>query len=126
MFTALSANTRRSNLAEQKRLHQEKLRTRLRRLRRYARHAAIVQRENALIYRLLVRRFPPNSSHAALLRLLARNASHHLGKFKRLLRKLPGRATMPLPRRRLFAWKCWYVRNAPRKWALLRLKHQKD
>jgi hypothetical protein len=126
MFTALLANTRASDLAEQKRLYQEKLRARLRRLRRQARHAAIVQRERALICRLLLRRFPPNSVHAVLLRLLARNASHYLRRFKRLLHKLSGSATVPLPRRRLFAWKCWYARNAPRKWALLRLKNQKD
>jgi hypothetical protein len=126
MFTALSVNTRRSDLAEQKRLHQEKLRTRLRRLRRHARHAAIVQHEQALIYRLLVCRFPPNSLHAVLLRLLARNASHHLRKLKGHLRRLSGNATAPVPRRRSFAWKCWYARHAPRKWALLRLKHQKD
>ena len=123
MFTALSLNAERSDLAEQKRLYQEKLRTRLRRLRRQTRRAAIVQREEALIYRLLMRRFPPNSLYAVLLRLLARNASRHLWKSKRLLRKLSGSATVLLPRRRLFAWKCWYARNAPRKWALLRLKH---
>ena len=126
MFTALSANRQQRDLAEQKRLYQEKLRTRLRRLRRDAHHAAIVQRENALIYRLLLRRFPPNSVHAVVLRLLARNAAHEMRKFKTLLRKLSGSATVPLPRRRLLVWKCWYARNAPRKWALLRLKHQKD
>jgi hypothetical protein len=126
MFTPLSLDTRGSDPAEQKRLCQEKLRTRLRRIRRHARHAAIVQREKALIYRLLVRRFPRNSLHADLLRLLARNESHHLRRLMKLLRKLSGNATAPLPRRRLFAWKCWYARNAPRQWALLRLKNQKD
>jgi hypothetical protein len=115
MFTALSVDTRGSDLAEQKRLHQEKLRARLRRLRRHARHVAIVQREKALIYRLLVRRFPPNSLHAVLLRLLARNASHDLRKLRRLLVNLSGSAAVPLPRRRLFVWECWYARNAPRK-----------
>ena len=58
MFTAFSADTRRSDLTEQKHLHQEQLRTRLRRLRRRVRHAASVQREKALIYRLLAGRFP--------------------------------------------------------------------
>ena len=63
MFTAFSVDTRRSDLAEQKRLHQEQLRMTLRRLRRRVRHAASVQRERALIYRLLAgRRFNPRVS----------------------------------------------------------------
>jgi hypothetical protein len=123
MFTPLSVNTRGGDPAEQKRLYQEKLRTRLRRLRRHARNAAIVQREKALIYRLLARRFPPNSAHAVLLRLLARSASHQLRKFKGHLRRLSGDTMASLPRRRFLAWKYWYARNAPRKWALLRLKN---
>jgi hypothetical protein len=122
MFTALSANTRQRDLAEQKRLHRQELRTRLRRLRRHARHAAIVQREKALIYRLLVRRFPPNSLHAVLLRLLARNALRRMRKLDALFYQLPGTATSRLARRPRFAWKYWYARHAPRKWALLRLK----
>ena len=126
MFTALSVDMRGRDLAGQKRLYHEKLRARLRRLRRDTRHAAIVQREKALILRLLVRRFPSNSLHAVILRLLARNESRHLRKFKRLLCRLSGNATVTIPRRRFFVWKCWYARNAPRKWALLRLKHQKD
>ena len=126
MFTALSANAGRSDLAEQKRLHLEKLRARLRRLRRHTRHAAIVQRENALIYHLLAGRFAPDSPHGLLLRMLARSAMRRMSKLETVLHELPGATTSHLPRRRLFAWKCWYVRNAPRKWALLRLKHQKD
>ena len=126
MLTALSANTRQTDLAQQRRRYQDTLRGRLRRLRRYIHRAAIVQREKALILRLLVRRFPPNSLHAVILRLLARNESRHLRKFKGLLCRLSGNATVPIPRRRLFVWKCWYARHAPRKWALLQLKHQKD
>jgi hypothetical protein len=78
MFTAFSAATRRSDLAEQKRLHQEQLRTRLRRLRRRVRHAASVQRERALIYRLLAGRFALDSPHHLLLRMLARSAMRHM------------------------------------------------
>jgi hypothetical protein len=63
MFTAFSVDTWRSDLAEQKCLHQEQLRTRLRRLRRRVRHAASVQRERALPYRLLAGRFALDSPH---------------------------------------------------------------
>jgi hypothetical protein len=123
MFTALSANTSRSDLAEQKRLHREKLRARIRRLRRRLRHAASVQREKALIYRLLAGRFPLDSPHRFLLRLLARSAVRRMRKLEDVLRDFRETTTSRLPRRWSFAWKCWYVRNAPRKWALLRLKH---
>ena len=78
MFTAFSADTRRSDLAEQKRLHQEQLRTRLRRLRRRVRHAASVQRERALIYRLLAGRFALDSPHHLLLRMLAQSAMRRM------------------------------------------------
>jgi hypothetical protein len=122
MFTALSANTRRSDLAEQKRLHREKLRTKLRRLRRNARHAAIVQREKALIYRMLAGRFAVDSPHRLLLHMLARSAMRRMRKLDALLHELPGTATSRLARRPWFAWKYWYARHAPRKWALLRLK----
>lgn len=123
MFTALSVNTRGSDLAEQKRLQLEKLRTRLRRLRRHARHAAIVQREKALIYRLLAGRYAVDSPHRLLLRMLARSATHRMRKLEASLHELPGTATSRLATRRCSAWKYWYARHAPRKWALLRLKH---
>jgi hypothetical protein len=126
MFTALSANAGRSDLAEQKRLHLEKLRARLRRLRRHARHAAIVQRENALIYHLLAGRFTLNSPHRLLLHMLARSAVHRVRRLEVVLHKLHGATTSRPPRRWSFAWKCWYARNAPRKWALLRLTDGKD
>jgi hypothetical protein len=126
MFTALSTNTWRSDLAEQKRFHQKKLRTRLRHLRRQVRQAAIVQHEQALIYGLLARRFALDSPHRLLLRMLARSAVRRMRRLEAMLHELPGATTPPLPRRWLFAWKCWYARNAPRRWALLRLKHQKD
>ena len=127
MFTAFSANTRQSDLAEQKRLHQEKLCTRLRRLRWRVYHAAGVEREKALIYRLLAARFAPDSPHRLLLRMLARSAMRRMRKLEALLHDdLPGTTTSRRPRRWLCAWKCLYARNAPRKWALLRLKHQKD
>lgn len=78
MFTAFSADTRRSYLAEQKRLHQEQLRTTLRRLRRRVRHAASVQRERALIYRSLAGRFALDSPHHLLLYMLARSAMRRM------------------------------------------------
>jgi hypothetical protein len=126
MFTALSLDTRHSDLAEQKRLHLKKLRARLRRLRRHARHAAIVQREKALIYRLLASRFPFDSPDRFLLRMLAQSSVRRMRRLETVLHELSGATTPRLPRRRLLAWKCWYARNAPRKWALLPLKHQKD
>ena len=126
MFTAFSADTRRSNLAEQKHLHQEQLRTRLRRLRGRVRHAASVQRQRALIYRLLAGRFALDSPHHLLLRMLARSAMRRMRRLEALLHELSGTTTSGLPRRWLFAWKYWYVRQAPRKWALLQLKYQKS
>jgi hypothetical protein len=126
LFTALSVDTRGSDLAEQKRLHKDKLHARLRRLRRRVRHAATAQRENALIYRLLAGRFAIDSPHRLVLRILARSAMRRMSKLDGLLHELRGATTSRLPRRWLFAWKCWYLRKAPRKWALLRLKHQKD
>ena len=122
MFTALSANTRRRDLAEQKRLHREKLRTRLRRLRRHARNAAIVQREKALIYHLLAGRFARDSPHRLLLRMLALSAVRRMRKLEALLHELHGATTSRLARRPWFAWKYWYARHAPRKWAVLQLK----
>jgi hypothetical protein len=126
MFTAFSVDTWRSDLAEQKRLHQEQLRTRLRRLRRRVRHAASVQRERALIYRLLAGRFALDSPHHLLLRMLARSAMRRMRRLEAVLHELSGTATSGLPRRWLFAWKYWYARQAPRKWALLQLKYQKS
>ena len=128
MFTAFSVDTtRRSDLAEEKRLHQEQLRTRLRRLRRRVRHAASVQRERALIYRLLAGRFALDSPHHLLLRMLARSAMRRMRRLEALLHELSGTATSGLPPRRwLFAWKYWYARQAPRKWTLLQLKYQKE
>ena len=90
MFTAFSVDTRRSDLAEQKRLHQEQLRTRLRRLRRRVRHAASVQRERALIYRLLAGRFALDSPHHLLLRMLARSAMRRMRRLEALLHELSG------------------------------------
>jgi hypothetical protein len=93
MFTAFSVDTRRSDLAEQKRLHQEQLRTRLRRLRRRVRHAASVQRERALLYRLLAGRFALDSPHHLLLRMLARSAMRRMRRLEALLQELSGTAT---------------------------------
>src|SRR4029453_10211914 len=118
MFTAFSVDRRRSDLAEQKRLHQEQLRTRLRRLRRRVRHAASVQRERALLYRLLAGRFALDSPHHLLLRMLARSAMRRMRRLEALLHELSGTATTGLPRRPLFAWKYWYAQQAPRKWTL--------
>jgi hypothetical protein len=126
MFTAFSVDTCRSDLAEQKRLHQEQLRTRLRRLRRQVRHAASAQRERALIYRLLAGRFALDSPHHLLLRILARSAMRRTTRLEALLHELSGTATSGLPRRWLFAWKYRYARQAPRKWALLQLKYQES
>ena len=127
MFTAFSVDTWRSDLAEQKRLHQEQLRTRLRRLRRRVGHAASVQRERALLYRLLAGRFALDSPHHLLLRMLARSAMRRMRRLEALLHELSGIATSGLPPRRwLFAWKYWYARQAPRKWTLLQLKYQKE
>ena len=69
MFTAFSVDTWRSDLAEEKRLHQEQLRTRLRRLRRRVRHAASVKRKSfdlSSVGRSLCTRFssPLTSAHA--------------------------------------------------------------
>ena len=123
MFTALSVNTRASDLGEQKRLHQEKLRRRLRRLRRRVRNAATAQREQALIYRLLARRFAVNSPHRLLLRMLARSAVRRMRRLEAVLHELRGVTRSQLLRRWLFAWNYWYARHAPRKWALSRLTH---
>ena len=90
MFTAFSADTWRSDLAEQKHLHQEQLRTRLRRLRRRVRYAASVQRERALIYRLLSGRFALDSPHHLLLRMLARSAMRRMRRLEALLHELSG------------------------------------
>jgi hypothetical protein len=105
MFTAFSVDTWRSDLAEQKRLHQEQLRTTLRRLRRRVRHAASVQRERALIYRLLAGPFALDSPHHLLLHMLARRAMRRMRRLEALLHELSGPATSGLPRRCLFAWK---------------------
>jgi hypothetical protein len=126
MFTVFSVDTRWSDLTEQKRLHQEQLRTRLRRLRRRVRHAASVQRERALIYRLLSGRFALDSPHHLLLRMLARSAMRRMRRLEALLQELSGTATSGLPRRWLFAWKYWCARQAPPKWTLLQLKYQKS
>lgn len=126
MLTAFSVDTWRSDLSEEKRLHQGQLRTRLRRLRRRVRHAASVQRERALIYRLLAGRYAPDSPHHLLLRMLARNAMRRMRRLEASLHELSGTATSALPRRWLFAWKYWYARQAPRKWTLLQLKYQKE
>ena len=125
MFTVFSVGTRRSDLAEQKRLHQEQLRTRLRRLRRRVRQAASVQRERALMYRLLSGRFALDSPHL-LLRMLARSAMRRMRRLEAVLHELSGTATSGLPRRWLFAWKYWCARQAPRKWTLLQLKYHKE
>jgi hypothetical protein len=79
MFTALSANAGRSDLAEQKRYIWKSC----------ARHAAIVQRENALIYHLLAGRFALNSSHRLLLHMLARSAVHRVRRLEVVLHDLP-------------------------------------
>jgi hypothetical protein len=126
MFTAFSVDMRRSDLAEQKRLHQEQLRTRLRRLRGRVRHAASVQRERALIYRLLAGRFALDSPHHLLLCMLGGSAMRRTRRLEDLLHELLGTATSGLPRRWFFAWKYWYARQAPRKWTLLQLTHQKE
>jgi hypothetical protein len=102
MFTAFSADTRWSDLAEQKRLHQEQLLPTLRRLRPRVRHAASVQRERALIYRLLAGRFALDSPHHLLLRMLARSAMRRMRRLEALLQELSGTATSGLPRRWLF------------------------
>jgi hypothetical protein len=126
MFTAFSVDARRSDLAEQKRLHQEQLRTTLRRLRRRVRRAASVQRERALIYRRLAGRFALDSPHHLLLRMLARSAMRRMMRLEALLHELSGTATPGLPRRWLFAWKYWYAQQAPRKWTLLQFTHRKE
>jgi len=125
MFTAFLADTRWSDLTEQKHLHQEQLRTRLRRLRRRVRHAASVQRERALIYRLLAGRFALDSPHHLLLRMLARSAMRRMRRLDALLHELSGTTTSAQPRRWLFAWKYWCARQAPPKWTLLQLRYEK-
>jgi len=126
MFTAFSIDTWRSDLAEQKRLHQEQLRTAVRRLRRRVRDAASVQRERALLCRLLAGRFALDSPHHLLLRMLARSAMRRMRRLEALLYEFSGTPTSGLPRRWLFAWKYWCARQAPRKWTLLQLKYQKE
>ena len=126
MFSIISSNAGRNDLNERKRLAKQKLRARLRRLRRRVRHAVSVEREKALIYRLLARRFGPDTPHRLLLRLLAQSEMRRMRRLERLLHDLPGTSAIRLRRRWLVAWKCWCVRHVPRKWAVLRLKHQKD
>ena len=92
MFTAFSVGRRRGDLAEQKRLHQEQLRMRLRRLRRRVRYATSVRRERALIYRLLAGRFALDSPHHLLLRMLARSAMRRMRRLEALLKELSGTA----------------------------------
>jgi len=122
MFTAVSANTRRIDLGEQKRLHKQKLRVRLRRLRRRVRHAAYVEREKALTCRLLACRFAPDSSQRLLLHILARSAMRRRRRLEGLLHEFHDTNPLRLPKRWCFGWRCWYVRHAPRTLALLRLK----
>jgi hypothetical protein len=122
MFTALSANTRRIDLGEQKRLHKQELRVRLRRLRKRVRHAAYVEREKALTYRLLACRFAPDSPQRSLLHILARSAMRRRRRLEGLLYQLPGPNPLRLPKRWCFGWRCWYLRHAPRNLALLQLK----
>ncbi len=122
MFSIISFRPRQRDLGEQNRLHKKKLRARLRHLRRRVHHATCVEREKVFIYRLLARRFAPNTPHRLLLRTLARSEMRRSKRLEGLLHKLRGTTTPRLRRRWLLAWKCWYTRHAPRKWAVLRLK----
>ena len=124
-LASVAGNGERIDIGAQKRLRQLRLRARLRRLRKEALHAVIVEREKALIYRLLVHRFAPNSPPAIILTLLARDATHHASRIRKFLRKLPGDQKQPISIRRSFAVKCWCASHVPRKWVLLRIKHQK-
>jgi hypothetical protein len=126
MLTFLSLNARQSDLGEKQRLRQQKLRARLRQLRWRVCHEIRVERENALIYRRLARRFAPDSPHRLLLRMIARSGMRRMRRLKDLLHELPGAGKSRTPRRWSFRLKCWYVCNAPRRWAILRLKHQND
>lgn len=123
MFTPLPTNTRGSDLSKQRKLHRQKLRVRLRRLRWQVRHEINIERENALLCRLLAQRFAPDSPYRLLLRMLGRNARHRRRRLEGLFCELPGTIASHLHRRWLCRWKCWYARNAPRKWAILRLRH---
>lgn len=123
MFTV---NTQQSDLSEQKLLREEKLRAGLRRLRRRVYRKVGIEREKALICRLLASRFAADSTHGWLLRMLARSATHRVVKLRNLLYELPGTAISRLRRRFLLTSKCWYVLHAPRKLALLQLKYQRD
>ena len=121
MFTALPPNTRLTDLIEQQRLHRQKLRRRLRWLRRRIRRELAVAREKALICRLLAHRFAPGSHQRLLLRALARNGTHRIHRLEGLLHELPDANALRIRRRRLCRWRCWYACNAPRKWAIFRL-----
>ena len=126
MFTVLSANTRQSDLTNQKLLRQQKLRARLDRLRRRVYREVRIEREKALIYRLLAGRFSADSARGLILRMLARSATHRVVRLTNLLYELPGTAISRLSRGLLLTFKCWYVRHAPRKWAIFLLKYQKE
>jgi hypothetical protein len=122
MFTALSANTRRSDLGERKRLHTQLLRARLRQLRRRVRHEIYMEREKALIYRLLARRFTPDSPHRSLLRILARSGIRRIRRLEEVLHELHGATASQLHKGYSVRWKCWFALHAPRKWVILGLK----
>ena len=125
MFTAFSINTRQSDLGEQKRLHKEMLRARLRRLRRRVRRAVCTERERALIYRLLADRFAFDSHQRPFLRMLAQSEMRRKRRLEELLHELPGSAPGPLRKSLLVRWKCWCARHAPKKWIILQLKYGK-
>ena len=125
MFTAFSTNKRRSDLGEQKRLHKQQLRARLRRLRRRVHRAVCTERQRALTYRLLAGPFAPDSHQRFFLRMLAQSEMRRKRRLEGLLHELRGSATGSLRRTLVLRWKCWYARHAPRPWIILRLKYGK-
>jgi hypothetical protein len=121
MFTALSPNARRSDLGRQKIARRQRVRKGLRLLKRRINRAVRNERENAVIYRLLARRFPSDSDEASLLRLLGRSALRRVKRLKGLLAEFHA-MSRPLQRTWRFYGRRLHALYAPRRWALLSTK----
>jgi hypothetical protein len=93
----------------------------IRLLRRKINHLIHTERENAIIYRLLARRFPSDSNEGSSLRLLGRRAMRRVQRLKGPLAEL-GEIWSPPPRTRRFYARYLGMLYAPRRWLYCRLK----
>jgi hypothetical protein len=117
MFTGVSPYTRRRNLATLAVARRQRVRKRLRLLRRRIRRAIRAELENAVICRMLAQRFPRDSREATVLQLLGRSAVHRVKRLNGLLAELLGPSKL-LRKRWLFYLRRLRALYAPRRWAL--------